>query len=196
MLDNQPIRRFRFVPGAGQCGAIPCGRLSTDEFIRCLVGSKTTLQSLSIYPTAWNTLVTSSVPPMLRTFGRLTELEMPQSDFLSLPQPQAGEEWPYADDVVNQLRKRISGSLREVVLRSLLLTHDLRIILGQLVVLKLQGEFPNLKYVRLNFKQVIQTMIEFVVAWVPVPDPGPLIWKELGGIFEQARLQLRVEQTD
>jgi hypothetical protein len=83
-----------------------------------------------------------------------------------------------------------------MVLRSLLPTSDLKIILEQLVVLKLQGEFPNLKLVRLNFRQVMQSMIEFVVAWIPIPDPGPLVWKEFGDRFEQAGLQLRIEQTD
>jgi hypothetical protein len=196
MLDSQRLRRFRFVPGPGQSGAMPCGRLSADDFISCLAGSQTTLQSLSVYPTAWNVPTTSSVPPMLRSFMNLTELEMPQSDFLSLPLPQVGEEWPDVDAVVHQLRKRIPSSLKELVLRSLLPTSDLKIILEQLVVLKLQGEYPNLKLVRLNFRQVMQSMIEFVVAWIPIPDPGPLVWKEFGGRFEQAGLQLRIEQTD
>jgi len=185
LLVNQEITWFRYLPNVPETTCVPITRLCTTDFANCLKKSRLSLRELEVFPTA------SSTQTAFRSFKSLTHLEIPQSDFLPLPPTEADPE-----AIINELRGQVPRSLRTLSLRGLICDAQLKIILEQLVQLKLQGELPNLQSVRLNFYRLMPRIVGFAREWVAVPDPGARMREEHGGPFDSAGLRLEIEQTD
>jgi hypothetical protein len=118
------------------------------------------------------------------------------------------------ETIVSLLRTQLPNNLHEIVLRYLDYEPQTKIMLGQLALLKMQGIFPALTSVRLNFQQSRPAsfgymMASFVAsgptatggfaagtAWEALPDAKARVHEDLDKLYVDAGILMEVEQTD
>ncbi|KAJ4362622.1 hypothetical protein N0V95_001427 [Ascochyta clinopodiicola] len=180
ILFEQRLEFFYYKPGGENLPVTHQDKFSEDHIVNCLAASRQSLKGLKLYATQ------PSRSPLTSHFDNLEVMEMPfATDLFNFTGDQG--------DVVDSLRKRIPNSLSTLYLRYVVPSEAIAAVLAVLVDLKQQGEFSELKTVRLNF-------CRFAISpWFP-PVPynilNPALEKELMGMFDNAGLQLEVTQTD
>jgi hypothetical protein len=199
MLDGQELFRFVYMPGSTQVNAITGGRLDAKDIITPLTASKKSLEKLVLFPSS------SSEPLSLTMFEKLDDLEIPHPGVLNTPLDELD-----AGVVSSHLRKQIPRTIKELHLRYLLYDDPTKMLLDQVGQLKLQGVFPVLRYVSLNFlaSQLSGGYGSYVIGsqgqvasslqqtWLPLADVRPQVCKEIGKVYADAGIELVVYQTE
>ncbi|KAJ8113532.1 hypothetical protein OPT61_g4361 [Boeremia exigua] len=178
MLSGHKLVKFCYKPAVGEIHAHEKEIFAEDHVIDRLKDSQHSLQELTLYST------TPSKAPLLSQFDKLDFLEMPfQPGFL-------GQDQQY---IVSLLRKRIPTTLSVLTLRYVTPSDNVPNMMRILADLKHQGEFPELKVVRVNFCRCSRD------PWfppVPYPDFIPKALETFGEMLEKVGIQLELAQTD
>ncbi|KAH6642549.1 hypothetical protein C7974DRAFT_104282 [Boeremia exigua] len=182
MLSGHKLVEFRYRPGLGEFTADDVNDFTEDHIVDRLRDSMRSLRKLTLWATR------PSQASRLSQFDRLETLEMPfHHGFLN---EATGQD---SHSIAKLLQKRISRTLSSLTLRFVTPSTTVPETMKVLRDLKLQGRFPELKIIRLNFCRYSRD------PWFP-PVPYDNLESEaleaFGHIFENTGLQLELSQTD
>ncbi|KAF1844603.1 uncharacterized protein K460DRAFT_404892 [Cucurbitaria berberidis CBS 394.84] len=183
LLDGQQLTHFTYLPGCRQVHTTKLAAFSAEDILTRLASSKTTLKQLAFFP-----IGSPNEPSSLKTFSHLTDLETPQPGLLNVSPAEADEEV-----LASALCAEIPSTVVTLSLRYVIYDAQAKGILKQLARLKTQGEFPDLRLVRLSF---LRSMPFYAFGWPPLPDPEHQVRHDLGKIYREAGLDVLVFQAD
>lgn len=181
ILSGQRLTDVWYKPTLQVVSEGEAAQLAEDRIVDCLNEALDSLRKVALYSTR------TSKSPRFAEFNKLEILEMPfQYGFLdgNHGDPQS---------ITTAFRKRISRSLSTLSFRCVHPSMEVPVSMAILADLKLQGEFPGLKTIRLNFCQWSTS------PWlppVPYKDMRPRASKDFGEILSEAGLQLQLAQSD
>lgn len=181
IISGQRLTDFRYKPTLQDVPKKDAALSTEDHIVDNLSSALDSLEKLCLYSAR------TSKSPRFSECRKLEVLEMPfQYGFLDGNQGNA-------QSITTAFRKRIPSSLSTLIFRCVHPSQEIYDSMEILADLKLQGEFPALEMVRLNFCQW------FMASWlppVPYEDLRPEAAEVLGGLLEKAGLTLAVAQTD
>jgi hypothetical protein len=187
LVGQKKINTVRYKPSPWTTYSVPGGFFPGEVIEKYLSASQDSLKELSLFPTA------PSRQTNLRIFNSLTALELPSLGPVPVPDDEDDPEL-----FKGLLRGLIPSSLDTLCLRFLMLTPELRIFLEMLAELRLLGEFPGLRLIRLTFLQFREetNLTTFTGTLVAIESPEALLLEQVGGLFDRAGLQLEICQSD
>lgn len=181
ILSGQRLTRFRYMPVLGDMTKDREGKYSEDRIIDSLRDSLQSLRHITLFP------LRPSLSPRTAQFGNLKELNMPwRCGFFTHPEVDT-------QNLANTFHRRIPTSLSTLGLCFIEPTDDVPVAMELLADLKNQGEFPNLKKVRLNFRQYSES------PWhpsFPHADTVTAAEERFDETLRNAGLQLELAQTN
>ncbi|KAF3034887.1 hypothetical protein E8E12_003764 [Didymella heteroderae] len=181
LLSGQRLTRFHYKPALGNMIEGQQEQYSEDRILDSLKDSLQSLRDLTLFS------LRPSFSRRIAECSKLKVLEMPyQHGFVTCPEADSL-------DFAEALRRRIPKSLYKLDLRFITPSGDVPIAMEALADLKHQGELPNLRTIRLNFRQYSSS------PWFPPVPYDDMVFhanERFGGILRNAGLQLELAQTD
>jgi hypothetical protein len=181
MLSGQRLTKFRYRPAPGDMSEDQEEKYSEDRIVDSLKDSLQSLRDLTLFS------MRPSFSSRIAQFGNLKRLEMPwQYGFFTCPELDP-------ENFAEAFRRRIPSSLSTIDLCFLTPTEDVPVAMETLANLKNQGEFANLKSIRLSFRQYS------IPPWhTPIPYANMVLFAEerFGETLRNAGLQLELAQPN
>ena len=182
MTSGQRLTNFRYKPALGDFTKSEGEQYSEDRILDSLKDSLQSLRDLTLYA------LHPGFSSRRADFASLKTLEMPyQHGFITCTEndPQGFSK---------AFRRCIPKSLSTLELRYITPSEDVPDAMEALANLKHQGEFPDLKIIRLNFRQYSSSSPFFPP--VPFADMVLAAGEKFGAILRDAGLELELAQTD
>jgi hypothetical protein len=201
LVNDQHLIRFKSVSIQNQVSIGTAADLSAPDMVAALASSKLSLMDMTLFPG-----IDSGARSSLRSFENLENVETPHPGFLGMPIDAQDPE-----TIASLLQQQLPNTLRTIGLRYLGFDLPTKVTLEQLAHLKVQGIFPALTSVRLNFQQSRPTSFAYTLesfmpggpgvggqrtTWDTMPDVTAKVHEDLDKLYGDAGISMEVQQTD